>query len=136
MENNEIKELLLDLKNGQNKLIKGQEVLSEGQDKLFNGQVALEKSVETIEKRLDLVETRLDTVENEQRDFRKELEKLGLTVARIEVEHGEKLDILLDVVTGHTAKFELYSKKTKKFEERLDKHDSKLYALNSVVRAY
>lgn len=108
MENNEIKEMLLDLKKGQEKLFEDQEErdkilfdLKKGQEKLF-----------------------------------KEIDKLNLTVARIEAEHGEKLDILLDVVTGHTDQLTSVNKRVEKCEKRLDNHDDKIYVLNSVVHAY
>ena len=108
MENNEIKEMLLDLKKGQEKLFEDQEErdkilfdLKKGQEKLF-----------------------------------KEIDKLNLTVARIEADHGEKLDILLDVVTGHTEKFTSVNERVEKCEKRLDNHDDKIYVLNSVVHAY
>ena len=74
MENSEIKELLLDLKKGQEELYKGQEetyasirALQKGQEELFKGQEKLSK----------------------------DLDNLSLSVARIEADHGEKLDILL-----------------------------------------
>ena len=94
MADNEIKEMILDLKKGQEKLFKGQEKLS------------------------------------------KDLDNLSLSVARIETNHGEKLDILLDVVTGHTEKFTSVNKRVEKCENRLDNHDDKIYILNSIVQAY
>ena len=72
MADNEIKEMILDLKKGQEKLFKGQEKLS------------------------------------------KDLDNLSLSVARIEANHGEKLDILLDVVTGHTDQLTSVNKRVKK----------------------
>ena len=94
MADNEIKEMILDLKKGQEKLFKGQEKLS------------------------------------------KDLDNLSLSVARIEANHGEKLDILLDVVTGHTEKFTSVNERVEKCEKRLDNQDDKIYVLNSVVQAY
>lgn len=122
MENNEIKEMLLDLKKGQEKLFEDQEErdkilfdLKKGQEKLFEGQSDLFKG---------------------QEKLFKEIDKLNLTVARIEAEHGEKLDILLDVVTGHTDQLTSVNKRVEKCEKRLDNHDDKIYVLNSVVHAY
>lgn len=101
MADNEIKEMILDLKKGQ-----------EERDKLL---VDLKKGQEKLSKDLD---------------------NLSLSVARIEADHGGKLDILLDVVTGHTEKFNSVNKRVEKCEKRLDNHDDKIYALNSAVRAY
>ena len=115
MADNEIKEMILDLKKGQEKLFKGQDELFKGQEKLFKGQEELFKGQEKLSKDLD---------------------NLSLWVARIEADHGEKLDILLDVVTGHTEKFTSVNERVEKCEKRLDNHDDKIYVLNSVVQAY
>ncbi len=101
MADNEIKEMILDLKKGQ-----------EERDKLL---VDLKKGQEKLSKDLD---------------------NLSLSVARIEADHGEKLDILLNVVTGHTEKFTSVNERVEKCEKRLDNHDDKIYVLNSVVQAY
>ena len=129
MENNEIKEMLLDLKKGQEKLFEGQEEsdkilfdLKKGQEKLFEGQEELFKG-------------QSDLFKGQEKLF-KEIDKLNLTVARIEADHGEKLDILLDVVTGHTDQLTSVNKRVEKCEKRLDNHDDKIYVLNSVVHAY
>ena len=107
--------LLVDLKKGQEELFKGQEELFKGQEKLFKGQEELFKGQEKLSKGLD---------------------NLSLSVARIEADHGEKLDILLDVVTGHTEKFTSANERVEKCEKRLDNHDDKFYVLNSAVQAY
>ncbi len=107
--------LLVDLKKGQEELFKGQEELFKGQEKLFKGQEELFKGQEKLSKGLD---------------------NLSLSVARIEADHGEKLDILLDVVTGHTEKFTSVNERVEKCEKRLDNQDDKIYVLNSVVHAY
>lgn len=101
-------QLLLDLKNGQNDLFKGQEELFKGQEKLFKG----------------------------QDDLKTELRKLSQTVAKIEVEHGNKLEILLDVVTSHSKKFESTEKEIDKHENRLDRQADEIYYLNSKVHAF
>lgn len=108
MADNEIKEMILDLKKGQEERDKLLVDLKKGQEKLFKGQEKLSK----------------------------DLDNLSLSVARIEGDHGEKLDILLDVVTGHTEKFTSVNERVEKCEKRLDNQDDKIYVLNSVVHAY
>lgn len=115
MADNEIKEMILDLKKGQEERDKLLVDLKKGQEKLFKGQEELFKGQEKLSKDLD---------------------NLSLSVARIEADHGEKLDILLDVVTGHTEKFTSVNERVEKCEKRLDNHDDKIYVLNSVVHAY
>ena len=108
MADNEIKEMILDLKKGQEERDKLLVDLKKGQEKLFKGQEKLSK----------------------------DLDNLSLSVARIEADHGGKLDILLDVVTGHTEKFTSVNERAEKCEKRLDNQDDKIYVLNSVVHAY
>ena len=108
MADNEIKEMILDLKKGQEERDKLLVDLKKGQEKLFKGQEKLSK----------------------------DLDNLSLSVERIEADHGGKLDILLDVVTGHTEKFTSVNERVEKCEKRLDNQDDKIYVLNSVVHAY
>ena len=164
MENSEIKELLLDLKKGQDKLFKGQEELFKGQDKLFKGQEELFKGQKELfegqeETRVSIrdlqrgqeelfkgqkelfegqEETRVSIrdLQRGQDKLFKEMDKLSLSVARIEADHGEKLGILLDVVTSHINKFDSENERIEKCEKRLDKHDHQFFALNSKVHAY
>mgnify|MGYP004585661089 CR=1 FL=1 len=107
--------ILIDLKHGQDELFEGQEKLTQGQDELFGGQK-------------QLIE--------EQKEIKSELRKLSKTVAKIEVEHGQKLEILLDVVTGQIKRFDSEEQRIEKCEKRLDKHDDQFYYLNSKVQAY
>ena len=129
MADKEIMEMLKDLKNGQEKLFKGQEELFKGQSKLFKGQEESDKILNDLKKGQD-------ELFKGQQEMKNEITKISQTVARIEVEHGEKLEILLDVVTGHTKQINSVNARVEKCEKRLDNHDDKFYALNSVVRAY
>ena len=119
MADNEIKELLIDLKQNQEETVKRLDELGQKQEETT--------------KRLDEFEQKQEKME---KNLLEKINQVSLAVARIEVEHGEKLDILLDVVTGHTEKFNSVNKRVEKCEKRLDNHDDKIYALNSAVRAY
>ena len=157
MENSEIKELLLDLKKGQDKLFKGQEELFKGQKELFEGQEETRVSIRDLQRgqeelfkgQKELFEGQEELFEGQEetrvsiRDLQrgqdklfKEMDKLSLSVARIEADHGEKLGILLDVVTSHINKFDSENERIEKCEKRLDKHDHQFFALNSKVHAY
>lgn len=82
MTNEQRDEILLDLK--------------KGQEKLFNGQNQLLERVEKLE--------------NGQKETNFELRKLSQTVAKIEVNHGDKLEIILDELTSYPEKFESIQK--------------------------
>lgn len=143
MADKEVIEMLKDLKKGQDELFRGQnelfkgqnergKILNElqkGQEKLFKGQKQLFESQEKLI-------SRVDKIEENQQDMKTEMTKISQTVARIEVEHGEKLEILLDVVTGHTKQISSIKERVEKCEKRLDNHDDKFYVLNSAVQAY
>lgn len=150
MENSEIKELLLDLKKGQEELFKGQEELYKGQEELYKGQEETNASIRALQKgqeelfkgQKELFEGQEETrvsirdLQRGQDKLFKEMDKLSLSVARIEADHGEKLGILLDVVTSHINKFDSENERIEKCEKRLDKHDHQFFALNSKVHAY
>ena len=147
MADNEIKELLIDLKDAQKETFKRIDELGQKQEETTKRLDEFGQKQEETAKRIDELgqkqeETfkRLDELGEKQQKMEKNLlekiNQVSLAVARIEVEHGEKLDILLDVVTGHTEKFNSVNKRVEKCEKRLDNHDDKIYALNSAVRAY
>ena len=150
MENSEIKELLLDLKKGQEELFKGQKELFEGQEEtrvsirdlqrgqeeLFKGQDKLFKGQKELFEGQEETRVSIRDLQRGQDKLFKEMDKLSLSVARIEADHGEKLGILLDVVTSHIHKFDSENERIEKCEKRLDKHDHQFFALNSKVHAY
>lgn len=105
MADNEIKELLIDLKDAQKETFKRLDELGEKQQKM-------------------------------EKNLLEKINQVSLSVARIEVEHGEKLAVLLDVVTGHTQKFDSVNERIEKSEKRLDNHDNKFFILKSAVQAY
>ena len=150
MENSEIKELLLDLKKGQEELFKGQKELfvgqeetnvsirdlQKGQEELFKGQDKLFKGQKELFEGQEETRVSIRDLQRGQDKLFKEMDKLSLSVARIEADHGEKLGILLDVVTSHINKFDSENERIEKCEKRLDKHDHQFFALNSKVHAY
>ena len=150
MENSEIKELLLDLKKGQEELFKGQKELFEGQEEtrvsirdlqrgqeeLFKGQDKLFKGQKELFEGQEETRVSIRDLQRGQDKLFKEMDNLSLSVARIEADHGEKLGILLDVVTSHINKFDSENERIEKCEKRLDKHDHQFFALNSKVHAY
>ena len=136
MENSEIKELLLDLKKGQEELFKGQKELFEGQEETNASIRALQKGQEELYKGQEETRVSIRDLQRGQDKLFKEMDKLSLSVARIEADHGEKLGILLDVVTSHINKFDSENERIEKCEKRLDKHDHQFFALNSKVHAY
>ena len=143
MAKDEIHQILIDLKRGQDELAKGQVKLFKGQEErdkilmdLKQGQDELSKKQEELSKGQNELFGGQKQLIEEQKEIKEELKRLSETVAKIEVEHGQKLEILLDVVTGQIKKFDSEEQKIEKCEKRLDKHDDQFYYLNSKVHAY
>ena len=143
MADKEVIEMLKDLKKGQDELFRGQNELFKGQnerDKILNelqkGQEKLFKGQKQLFESQEKLISRVDKIEENQQEMKTEMTKISQTVARIEVEHGEKLEILLDVVTGHTKQISSIKERVEKCEKRLDNHDDKFYVLNPAVQAY
>ena len=59
-------------------------------------------------------------------DMQQEIRSISRSVAKIEVEHGGKIQLLLDVVCGHIDKLDEYEVRFKSDEEILDNHDLRL----------
>ena len=136
MADKEVIEMLKDLKKGQDELFRGQNELFKGQNERDNILNELKKGQEVLFKGQEKLISRVDKIEENQQEMKTEMTKISQTVAKIEVEHGEKLEILLDVVTGHTKQISSIKERVEKCEKRLDNHDDKFYVLNSAVQAY
>ena len=67
-------------------------------------------------------------------EIKQELRNISGSVARIEVEHGEKLAILFDAFKVNTEKIEEQNKRLTKCEKILEKHDHQIYILNSKIQ--
>lgn len=68
-------------------------------------------------------------------DMKGELTRLGHTVAKIEIEHGRKIDLILDVLTGHTDKLEEHDKRFEKDEKLIEMQGHRIYALEQRKKA-
>ena len=71
---------------------------------------------------------------NKYKELYDEIRNISRTVAKIEVEHGEKLAILFDAVTGNIEKQEKLENRLDKCEKRIDDNDHQIYFLNSKIR--
>lgn len=71
----------------------------------------------------------VNNVKNDMKKIKEEQRSLSRTVAKIEVEHGEKLQILLDVVTGQDEKNKEFEKRFEEDEKILDRHSDQIYYL-------
>ncbi len=121
-ETNRIIEKLTEIIEKQNIMLEKQDIMEKRQDRM-------EKRQDRMEKRQDKMEARQDKMEEKQDAMQEELIRIGNTVTRIEYEHGQKLDLILDVLIGHGEKLEEHDKRFEKNEKILEMHGHRIYAL-------
>ena len=92
----------------------------------------MKKQLEEIPKMKKQLEE-IPKMKNDIESMKQELRNISGSVARIEVEHGEKLVALFDAFKVNSEKIEEHDKKISKCENRLTSHDDQLYVLNSKV---
>lgn len=68
------------------------------------------------------------------KELKEEVRKISGTVARIEVEHGEKLQILFDADLYKREKFDSQGHTLERHEKILDKQSDEIYLLKSKVQ--
>ena len=112
--------ILLELKAGQEKLFEGYDELKEGQEKLFKGYEELKEGQKSLKDEVKNLKTTVDRIDQ--------------TVMRIEVEHGEKLQILFDADLYKREKFDSQGHTLERHERILDKHSDEIYLLKSKVQ--
>ena len=67
-------------------------------------------------------------------EIKEELRRLSQSVAKIEVDHGEKLQILFDAFKTHSEKLEEHEKRIDMCEKHIENHDDQIYYLKSKVQ--
>lgn len=93
-------------------------------DKMENRMDSLESRMDRLENRMDSLETNMD---ERFKETNEELRKISKTVAKIEVEHGERLQILFDAFKVHDEKIDKIMKRLEMHEKILNKHSNEIY---------
>ena len=113
-------------------LLKIYEELQETKDKVKDIP-EMKKQLEEIPKmKKDIVKIKKQL--EEIPEMKKELRNISGSVARIEVEHGEKLVALFDAFKINTEKINKQDNRITKCEKNLEKHDDQIYILNSKIK--
>ena len=93
------------------------------------------QKIPMIESEISKINTQLEDIQRkEMPEIKQELSSISGSVARIEVEHGEKLVALFDAFKVNTEKIEEQNKKITKYENILEKHDHQIYIFNSKIQ--
>ena len=67
-------------------------------------------------------------------EMQREIRNISRTVARMEVEHGEKLAALFDAFTAHSEKLDIHDKRISICEKHIEHQSNQIYNLNSKVQ--
>ncbi|MCL2539479.1 MAG: hypothetical protein FWE66_03990 [Oscillospiraceae bacterium] len=97
----------------------------------MNNEEKLLSILETIQGDIKSIDARLSGVEHNQSEMYEEIRGLSQTVAKIEVEHGNKLSALydahIDTVRNATT--------IKELDAKIEDHDNRIWALEQKVKA-
>lgn len=136
MKQEERDEILIKILNTQEKLIKGQEDLNKRQEdtekvinKILNEQEKMSQNQEKLFKEQEELFKGQEELFKNQKQMQEELTRVGNTVAKIEYEHGRKIDLILDVLTGHGEKLEEHDKRFEKDEKIIKIHGCKIFGI-------
>lgn len=67
-------------------------------------------------------------------EIKEELRRISRTVAKMEVDHGEKLAALFDAFTSHSEKLDIHDKRILVCEKRIEHQSNQIYHLNSKIQ--
>lgn len=139
MENTEKSEILLAIKELSNKMddmqkdvdeIKG--VIPEMQENIEQLKIVIPEMQENV---IQLQKEMKNITQIIIPEMQVEIRKISKSVAVIEVEHGEKLDLLFDIFDMHEEKLKSNERRIHLCERHLDRHDDEIYYLKEVQRA-
>ena len=108
----------------------------------------MQSNIESMQSNIESMQSNINKMQNSieimQKDIKKlqdnyeelytETRNISRAVARIEVEHGEKLAILFDAVTGNIEKQEKLENRLDKCENRIENNEHQIYFLNSKIQ--
>ena len=131
MDNNEISSIILKIYEEQKKTSNKIDKLEKSIDgKIAVLQNGLQGQVNGLREQVNEMQVQVNKIPK----IEEELRTLSGRVAVIEKEHGEKLQILLDVVTGNTEKNKELEKRIEKDEKIIDRHSNEIYYLKEKVQ--
>ena len=129
---NDMKNVKNDMNNVKNDMKERDVILQKLSDDMKERDVILQKLSNDMKERdviLQKLSNDMNDMKNEMKEIKEEQRNLSRTVAKIEVEHGEKLQILLDVVTGQEEKNKEFERRFEEDEKILDRHSDQIYYL-------
>ena len=100
---------------------------------IFNDVKNVKNDVKELKSNVKEIEGNMNKIENRVNEIEKEQRNLSRTVAKIEYEHGNKLQAILDVLCGQLQKNEEFEEKFNEHDKILSKHDDEIYYLKEKI---
>ncbi len=113
------------------------------EQKIYENQQQMKKDIEQkinesqqqmkkdIEQKIDEVQQQL---QKEIAEVKQDVRNISMTVAKIEVEHGKKLEALFDAFTMNREKIEEHESRINNCERKIEKQDDKIYYLEKDLK--
>ena len=95
---------------------------------------SMQSNIDKMQHSIEIMQEDIKKLQDSYEELYTETRNISRTVAKIEVEHGEKLAILFDAVTGNIEKQEKLENRLDKCEKRIDDNDHQIYFLNSKIQ--
>ena len=94
----------------------------------------MQSDIRKMQSNIEKMQEDIQELKDNYYDLYREMRNISRTVAKIEVEHGEKLAILFDAVTANNEKQEMLEKRLNKCEKRIENNENQIYFLNSKIQ--
>ena len=108
------------------------------EQKIYESQQEIRKEMkEQFEKRdktIDKILKGQQKMQKELTEVKEDVRNISKTVAKIEVEHGEKLEALFDAFTMNSEKLDIHEKRINDCERKVETHDDKIYYIEKDVK--
>ena len=108
--------------------------------KIYEEQKKMQVQIKDMQGQMEDIQEKISVIPDMQEKIsvipamQKDIRNISRTVAKIEVEHGQKLDALFDAFTMHSEKLTEHEKRMDKFQRKIEKHDDEIYYLKSKVQ--
>ena len=109
--------------------------MKEMQKEIWTSQRIMEERQKIVEDTQKYMQQQQEEMKNRQTSMEEELKRLGNTVTRMEYEHGRKLDMILEVLAGHTDKLEEHERRFEKDEKIIEMHGHQIYGIEQKIQA-
>jgi chaperonin cofactor prefoldin len=101
-------------------------ILKDGMENLSKKVDVLEQKVDSLEQKVDILRQDVDGLEDNYAGMR-------LIVAKIEIEHGKKLDVLCEADDVRISKQHILDKRVSRLEETTENHTLEINVLKTKI---